>query len=198
MLHSSKDGLTRNHIFLSPNGEYSRPMLKLCEHCVSHEKKVLLLTQQQFNLPVTLKKPRSLVHMERWISITLNDIESAPRRIIELFDCQPRPDLIIFDMYSIVAELLSRPVLQQCTTPTLVRHIAKCAAAFCNYLEMVQAYKQKQKLNAVDAIIVLPTESYPLTQAQFKLLIGLYFSDNEVYTNFASLSERIGLSMGLH
>ncbi|EDW65825.2 uncharacterized protein [Drosophila virilis] len=198
MPHISENDLIRNHIFLAPNGEYRRHLVKLCELCVEHEKKVLLMTQNQMSLPGTLKKPRSLVHMERWMSIALKDIESAPRRIIELYDCQPRPDLIIFDMHSIVAELIGRPVLQQCSRKTLVRHVAKCAAAFCNYLEMVHVSKQKHNRNAVDAIVIMPTETYPLTPAQFKLLIGLYFSGNELYTNFSALSERIRLSQGLH
>lgn len=175
-------------------------LLQLCERCVQREKKVLLLTQHKMSS--ILDKPRSLLHLEHWLHIVFKDIESAPRRIIELYDCAPRPDLIIFDMHSVVAELISRPVLQQCSRETLVRHIAKCAAAFCNYREMVHMSKLEQsratgKQTVLDTVVVLPGEAYPLTPEQFKLFIGLYFCGNELYTNFADLSERIRLSQGL-
>jgi len=149
-----------------------------------------------------LEKPRSLQQLEHWLHIAFKDIESAPRRIIELYDCTPRPDLIIFDMHSIIAELICRPVLQQCSREALVRHIAKCAAAFCNYREMVHMSKQEQtrlsgKEQVVDSIVIMPTETYPLSPAQFKLLIGLYFCGNKLYNNFSELSDRIRLLQGL-
>lgn len=200
MHHIPEDDLSRNHIFLSPNSDYSRHLVKLCERCVQHEKKVLLLTQRKMSS--ILEKPRSLQQLEHWLHIAFKDIESAPRRIIELYDCTPRPDLIIFDMHSIIAELICRPVLQQCSREALVRHIAKCAAAFCNYREMVHMSKQEQtrlsgKEQVVDSIVIMPTETYPLSPAQFKLLIGLYFCGNKLYNNFSELSDRIRLLQGL-
>ncbi|XP_034484189.1 uncharacterized protein LOC117789209 [Drosophila innubila] len=196
-----QNDLSRNHIFLSPNGDYSRHLVKLCERCVQHEKKVLLLTQRKMSS--ILEKPRSLHQLEHWLHIAFKDIESAPRRIIELYDCAPHPDLIVFDMHSIIAELICRPVLQQCSRETLVRLIAKCAAAFCNYREMVHVSKLELarstgKEHPVDTIVIMPTEAYPLSPEQFKLLIGLYFYGNELYNNFSQLSERIRVSQGLH
>ncbi|KAH8387489.1 hypothetical protein KR093_007323, partial [Drosophila rubida] len=174
-------------------------VLQLCERCVQHEKKVLLLTQRKMSN--ILEKPRSLQQLQHWLHITFKDIESTPRRLIELYDCAPRPDLIVFDMHSIIAELICRPVLQQCSREALVRLIAKCAAAFCNYREMLHMSSklepQKQQQRQLDTIVIMPSETYPLSAAQFKLLIGLYFCGNKLFTNFAELAERIRVSQGL-
>ncbi|EDV91676.1 uncharacterized protein LOC6566090 [Drosophila grimshawi] len=194
MQHSADDDLIRYHIYLASNVEYSTHLLKLCEHCVQNEKKVLLLTEncEMLYLVDTMEKPRSLAHMERCMSIVaLKEIESAPRHIIELFDCLPRPQLIVFDMNSIVAaELISNTQLQ-----ILIRHMAKCAAAFCNYMQMQNMFKHACN---IDAIVIMPTAKYPLTSAHLKLLIGLYFSTNPLYTNFAALVESIRQSQSLH
>ncbi|XP_034106308.1 uncharacterized protein LOC117569302 [Drosophila albomicans] len=192
------DDLSRNHIFLTPNGDYSRHLIRLCERCVQHEKKVLLLTQRKMS-SIFLEKPRSLQQLQHWLHITFKDIESAPRRLIELVDCAPRPHLIVFDMHSIIAELICRPVLQQCSRETLVRLIAKCAAAFCNYREMLRmsAKPEQQEQHRLDTIVIMPSETYPLSAAQFKLLIGLYFYGNKLFTNFTELAERIRVSQGL-
>ncbi|EDW86364.2 uncharacterized protein Dwil_GK15470 [Drosophila willistoni] len=129
----------------------------------------------------------------------VDDVESAPVTIIRLFDQMVLPDIIIFDMHSIIWSMLQRPVMQQCSTDKLVRNIAKCSAAFTNYLGMVRESKQcKMSLNParVDTLVIMPQESYPLTPAQFQLLIDLYFYDNECSTNFSQISTSIGAAQG--
>ncbi|XP_030378782.1 uncharacterized protein LOC115627290 [Scaptodrosophila lebanonensis] len=213
-----------NHIYLTSNTEYGRLLVQLCEKSAKCGKNVLIITQSRTSLSDMLEKHRSSGH---FLILLLSDIESAPRHIVELYECTSMPDLIIFDLNSIIVNLLRWPVMQQRNTETLVRNIAKCAAAFCSYRQMVQQFKEQQqqkrkqeqlqdmgskaketmigkdkqddkkptkkeeqeaiRSHPLNTIIIMPTDTYPLSPAQFKLLIGLYFYDNVCHTDFARM-----------
>ncbi|XP_017156279.1 uncharacterized protein LOC108164860 isoform X1 [Drosophila miranda] len=199
-----------NHIYLTHNNDYDRNVEKLCERATLHNKRVMLITSRKYPLPRELDG-RQTAAKGRISVCRLIDIEATPQQLLDLHDgYQPShglPDLIVFDLHSIIAEVLQRPVMQQCSTDKLVRHIAKCSAAFANYREMVcnewlgagEGGKSvtENGSNGVDTIVVMSQESYPMTPAQFKLLIGLYFCGNECYTSFSKLSAQISISQGL-
>ncbi|XP_068154924.1 uncharacterized protein [Drosophila tropicalis] len=176
-----------NHIFLTSNGEYVTNVLKLCERITLQQKRVLLITHRQSSFVSNLEgNPFGMLALDMTVC-SVDDVESAPGTIIRLFDQMVLPDIIIFDMHSIIWSMLQRPVMQQCSTDKLVRNIAKCSAAFTNYLGMVRE---------VDTLVIMPQDSYPLTPAQFQLLIDLYFYDNECSTNFSQISTSIGVAQG--
>ncbi|XP_034667777.1 uncharacterized protein LOC117901216 [Drosophila subobscura] len=201
--------LISNHIFLTHNSDYVRSVGKLCERATLHDKRVLLITSRLYDLSKGHDgwDGRQSVVKGRISVCKLIDIESTPQQLLDLHDgyepSHDLPDLIVFDLHSIISELLKRPVLQQCSTDKLVRHIAKCSAAFANYRELVCNERLGGKpvdgngANGVDTIVIMSQESYPMTPAQFKLLMGLYYCGNECYTNFSQLSAQISLSQGL-
>lgn len=163
---------------------YVRHLVKLCERCMQHHKKVQLLTQH--NLSGMLEKPRSLQELEHWLIIMFKDIESAPRRIVELYDCAPRPDLIIFDINSMVIELIGR----QSSSEMIMRHMAKCSASFRHYLGVLYMSNMDK---VVEAVVILPgsVADPVLTSEQLRILIGLYFADYKIHYSFEYLSECI-------
>lgn len=185
--HSQDNNNNRNHVYLAPspndegNDAYVRPLVKLCERCMQHGKKVQLLTQH--NLSGMLEKPQSLHELENWLIVLFKDIESAPRRIIELFDCAARPDIIIFDINSMVSELIRR----ESSSEMIMRHMAKCSASFCHYLGLLHV---SNLLKIHDIVVILPVsiaDPY-LTSEQIRILIGLNFSGYQIHNNFDYLS----------
>lgn len=167
---------------------------QLCERCALNGNRVLLITNR--------KSSTSGSHIKSLRILQLADIESAPHRLLDLHGSGgpdndiSAPDLVVFDLHSLVLEAIQRPVMQQCSTDQMVRHIAKCAAAFANYRELVANMELSGKRKSLDTIVVMSQDSYPMTQAQFKLLIGLYFYGNECHTIFSTLAGRISVLQG--
>ncbi|EDV38343.1 uncharacterized protein Dana_GF21740 [Drosophila ananassae] len=173
------NGTPSNYIYLAANADYGRSLSKLCERSLLQKQRILLINSRQGSAELhNLEKYSTLqiVHMP--------DIESTPHGFLDFPDRDL--DLVIFDLNSIVLNALHRPVMQQCSTDKLVRHIAKCSAAFANYREQLQA-----RCKSVNTVLVMSQDSYPLTQAQFKLLCGLYFCGNECHTSLSKLAGRI-------
>ncbi|XP_017005434.2 uncharacterized protein [Drosophila takahashii] len=178
---------TSNFIYLTGSEDYALNLAKLCERFALKEKRVFLITSRQQEMA----KRFSLnpLNCSKYLSILQpQDFESTPLRLLELQDSPAessmrRPHLIVFDLQSLVLDALLRPVMQQCSRDKMVRHIAKCSASFVNYREILAP--------PIDTIVVMSQEPYPLSPAQFKLLIGLYFHGHECHTNFAKLSSRL-------
>ncbi|KAH8345234.1 uncharacterized protein [Drosophila kikkawai] len=182
-----------NYIYLAANEDYAQGLVKLCERCALNDNRVLLITKRKGSTTSSFSKCLKVLQVV--------DIESAPCRLLDLQENISAdisaPNLIVFDLHSLILEAIQRPVMQQCSTDQMVRHIAKCAAAFVNYKEQVAAtMKQRGQGEALDTIVVMSQDSYPLTPAQFKLLIGLYFCGNECHTIFSKLAGRISVSQG--
>ncbi|XP_022208765.2 uncharacterized protein LOC111065095 [Drosophila obscura] len=199
-----------NHIFLTHNNDYGRSIEKLCERVTLRDKRVLFISSRIDDLSNVAGEwnGREAIVKGRITPFRLTDIESTPQKLLDIHDeYQPShglPDLIVFDLHSVIAELLQRPLLQQCSTDKLVRHIAKCSASFANYRELLCSEWLGGKSvddsghSGVDTVVVMSQESYPMTPAQFKLLMGLYYCGNECYTSFSKLSTQISLSQGLN
>ncbi|ALC49188.1 CG4949 [Drosophila busckii] len=180
------DKRIRNHIILAPNEEYKQKVFKFMELSMQRRKKIMLLTQKNTNFTDGLQKqfPTTPIHL--LIKVLFNRIEQAPTRLAELSGCTPRPDVVIFDMESLIGELLSRPILQQWDRQTTVRLIARLSAAFSNYSEVLHLCVPTK---IVDCIVIMPKDPYPLTATQFRLLYGLYFIRFKVYTSFDEIDE---------
>ncbi|XP_017114431.1 uncharacterized protein LOC108137316 [Drosophila elegans] len=185
-----------NYIYLTGTEDYALNLTKLCERFASKEKRVLLITSRQQG--IAKRYPWNSPNRSKNLTILQLDVESMPHRMLELQDnTEPfGPDLIVFDLQSLVLDALLRPVMQQCSTDKMVRHIAKCSASFVNYREILTNLDLQKAGKAIDTIVVMSQEPYPMSPAQFKLLIGLYFHGNECHTNFAKLSGRILVSQG--
>ncbi|XP_037726424.1 uncharacterized protein LOC119557645 [Drosophila subpulchrella] len=187
-----------NFIYLTGSEDYALNLAKLCERFVLKEKRVFLITSRQREMAkrFALNSQSSSKYLA---ILQVLDVESTPNRMLELQDQAESlrcPDLIVFDMQSLVLESILRPVMQQCSTSQMVRHIAKCSASFVNYREILASSELQKAAKPIDTIVVMSQEPYPMSPAQFKLLIGLYFHGNECHTNFAQLSSRILLSHG--
>ncbi|KAH8373591.1 hypothetical protein KR200_011392 [Drosophila serrata] len=182
-----------NYIYLTANEEYTKCLEKLCERCALNENRVLLITNRK---GISSSNSKCLKIFQ------LADIESTPCRLLDLQgSCSAEndtsaPDLIVFDLHSLVLEAIQRPVMQQCSPDQMVRQIAKCAAAFANYRELVANMELRGQRKSLDTVVVMSQDSYPMTPAQFKLLIGLYFYGNECHTIFSKLAGRISVSQG--
>ncbi|KAH8366400.1 hypothetical protein KR084_004313 [Drosophila pseudotakahashii] len=189
-----------NFIYLTGSEDYALNLAKLCERFALKEKRVFLITSRQQEMA----KRFSLNSQgcSKYLSILqLLDVESTPHRLLELQDNADsirRPHLIVFDLQSLVLDALLRPVMQQCSTDKMVRHIAKCSASFVNYREILASLEPTKATRPIDTIVVMSQEPYPMSPAQFKLLIGLYFHGNECHTNFAKLSTRIQVGQGFN
>ncbi|KAH8244900.1 hypothetical protein KR032_002104 [Drosophila birchii] len=181
-----------NYIYLTANEDYAKCLTKLCERCALNNNRVLLITNRKGIISTSSKCLKVL---------QLADIETTPCRLLDLqgnagADSISAPDLIVFDLHSLVLEAIQRPVMQQCSTDQMVRQIAKCAAAFANYRELVTNMELRGQRKSLDTVVVMSQDSYPMTPAQFKLLIGLYFYGNECHTIFSKLVGRISVSQG--
>ncbi|XP_017056284.1 uncharacterized protein LOC108098089 [Drosophila ficusphila] len=186
------------YIYLTGTEDYVLNLAKLCERFALKEKRVLLITSRQQGMASCY--PWDFSNRSKYLTtLQLLDVESTPHQMLELQDnTEPfAPDLIIFDLQSLVLEALLRPVMQQCSTDKMVRHIAKCSAAFVNYREILANLEPQKAGKSINTIVVMSQEPYPMSPAQFKLLIGLYFHGNECYTNFAKLSARIQDTQGV-
>ncbi|KAH8289357.1 hypothetical protein KR054_004191 [Drosophila jambulina] len=184
-----------NYIYLTANEDYAKCLAKLCERCAVNDNRVLLITNRK-GITSSSSSSKCLKILQ------LADIESTPCRLLDLQgggsaeNPISAPDLIVFDLHSLVLEAIQRPVMQQCSTDQMVRHIAKCAAAFANYRELVANMELRAERKSLDTVVVMSQDSYPMTPAQFKLLIGLYFYGNECHTIFSQLAGRISVSQG--
>ncbi|XP_039499974.1 uncharacterized protein LOC120456910 [Drosophila santomea] len=186
-----------NYIYLTGSEDYALNLAKLCERFATKEKRVLLITSRQQGM--AKRYPWEEAHScSKYLTILqLVDVESTPLRMLEMQDSAESlrsPDLIVFDLQSLVLDALLRPVMQQCSTDKMVRHIAKCSASFVNYREILANMAEQKAGKCIDTIVVMSQEPYPMSAAQFKLLIGLYFHGNECHTNFSKLSAKIMVS----
>ncbi|KAH8373235.1 hypothetical protein KR009_008028 [Drosophila setifemur] len=184
----------RNYVYLAGNEDYGPGLSKLCERCALKEKRVLLITSRNARLT---RRFQFEVRSKAQEILLVPDIEGTPMRLLDLHSSSAAatPDLIVFDLHALVMEVLQRPVMEQCSTDKLVRHVAKCAAAFANYRALL-GHSTEAATKAIDTVVVMSQAPYPLTQAQFKLLIGLYFYGNECYTNFSKLAGNISVCHG--
>ncbi|XP_017067421.1 uncharacterized protein LOC108105388 [Drosophila eugracilis] len=187
-----------NFIYLTGSEDYALNLAKLCERFALKEKRVLLITSRQQGM--AKRYPWDTQNCSKYLTILqLVDVESTPLRMLEMQNNAESfriPDLIVFDLQSLVLDALLRPVMQQCSTDKMVRHIAKCSASFVNYREILTNLELQKEGKPIDTIVVMSQEPYPMSPAQFKLLIGLYFHGNECHTNFGKLSARILVSQG--
>lgn len=185
--HPQNNKNNRNHVYLAPspndegNDAYVGPLVQLCERCIQQGKKVQLLTQH--NLSGMLEKPQSLHALENWQIVQFKDIDTAPQRVIELFDRSESPDIIIFDIHSMVSELIRR----ESSSDMIMRYMARCSAAFCNYLRLLY---RSNHLKIRDIVVILPVgiaDPY-LSSEQVRILIGLNFSNYQIHYLFDYLS----------
>ncbi|XP_016980041.1 uncharacterized protein LOC108045277 [Drosophila rhopaloa] len=186
-----------NYIYLTGTEDYALNLAKLCERFAAKEKGVLLITSRQQGMAKRYSLDSK--NCNKYLTfLQLVDVESTPHRLLELQDNAESfdPDLIVFDLQSLVLDALLRPVMQQCSTDKMVRQIAKCSASFVNYREILANLHVQKAGKSIDTIVVMSQEPYPMSPAQFKLLIGLYFHGNECHTNFAKLSSRILATQG--